>query len=375
MQIEVFNLNNYVLPEIKVTTGTKFILNGDNNSFFNYVKERYNGSPTNAGIINAYINYTIGEGLIDKNGENIRKYISKTDLRLICQDYKLQGQFALQVIWSQPIKALEQPAKVLQVKYFPVDKIGLNPDKQGGFDAYWYCYDWNQKTKYKPQLYPKFDGVYKEQAIEIAYFKRPTSDIYFASPDYLSGLQYAQLEEELSNMAINHVINDFSAGKIITVKGGTQPTDELKEVYTRKIQDKLTGSSNKAKAIVSFVTDEEGGEITVDNVEPTQFDEIFTNFTELAERKLFQAHSVTNPILFGVKEGAGFSNKDEMKDALKTLYRSNINPMREVIIDALESILKFAEPNIELKFEDFEELRVQESTQVSPDTTQNNVPE
>lgn len=374
MQIDVFNLNNYVLPEIKVTTGTKFILNGDNNSFFKYVKERYYGSPTNAGIINSYVNYTIGEGLVDKSGKNIKKYISKTDLRLICQDYKLQGQFALQVIWSTPIKALNQEAKILQLKYFPIDNIGFNPDNNGGINGYWYSYDWEYRTKYKPQLFSKFDGTYKEQAIEIAYFKRPTSDIYFATPDYLSGLQYAQLEEELSNMAINHVINDFSAGKLITVKGGTQPTDELKEVYTRKIQDKLTGSSNKAKAIVSFVTDEEGGEITIDNVEPTQFDEIFTNFTDLAERKLFQAHSVTNPILFGVKEGAGFSNKDEMVDALKTLYRSNINPMREVIIDGLESILRFAEPDIELLFEDFEELRIGKPTQ-APDAPQNNVPE
>jgi hypothetical protein len=48
-----------------------------------------------------------------------------------------------------------------------------------------------------------------------------------------------------------------------------------------------------------------------------------------------------------------------MKEALKTLYRSNINPMREVIIDSLEYLM-FSEPNISLKFKDFEELRIEE---------------
>jgi hypothetical protein len=47
-----------------------------------------------------------------------------------------------------------------------------------------------------------------------------------------------------------------------------------------------------------------------------------------------------------------------MKEALKTLYRSNINPMREVIIDSLEYLIGF-EPNISLKFKDFEELRIE----------------
>lgn len=372
MNVEVINLNNYVLPQIKITTGTKYILNGDNNSFFKYVKERYNGSPTNAGVINAYVNYIIGEGLIDKSGINVRKYISKTDLRLICNDYKLQGQFAVQVIWSKGSIGMKnvpeiKPQPVL-IKYIPVEKIGFNKDRQGNINGYWYSFDWENKTVYKPELFSVFDGQYKEQSKEIYYVKRVTSENYFATPDYLSGLQYAHLEEELSNAAINHVFNDFVGSKIINVKGGTQPSEELKELYQRKILEKLTGSTNKNKAIVSFVTDDEGGEIEIKSVEPTQYDEIFTNFTDLAERKLFQAHSVTNPILFGVKEGSGFSNKDEQSEALKTLYRSNINPMREVIIDGLEFILRFTEPTIQLEFKDFDDLNTQTSTQ-------NNVPQ
>ena len=107
MIIETFDLNNYVLPKIIVNSNTKHILNGANNSFFTYIKERYNGSPTNAGVINSYVNYIIGEGLIDKNGINIKQYLSKRDLTLFCQDYVLYGQYTPQILWSRGLKAMK----------------------------------------------------------------------------------------------------------------------------------------------------------------------------------------------------------------------------------------------------------------------------
>jgi hypothetical protein len=360
--IEVLNLNNYITPVVDIHIGKKFITNGVNNDFFKYIKDRYNGSPTNAGIINSYVNYIIGEGLIEISNFNINKYISKRDIRLICQDYKLYGQFTLQIIWSQGSKVLKEEPYPIQFKHINTEKIGLNLDESGDINGYWYSFNWSQQTRYKPRLYPKFDGVYKDNAIELLTFNRISSEPYFPQPDYLSGLQYAHLEEELSNSAINHVLNGFSAGKVINCKGGVPPTDELRETYKNKIIEKLTGTTNKNKTIVSFSNGIDGGnEIEVTNIQIDQLDAQLVYFSEEAERKIFKAHSVVNPILFGSNDKSGFgNNKDEMKEALKTLYRSNINPMREVIIDSLEYLMGFSEPNISLKFKDFEELRIEE---------------
>jgi hypothetical protein len=46
-------------------------------------------------------------------------------------------------------------------------------------------------------------------------------------------------------------LNGFSAGKVINCKGGVPPTDE-RETYKNKIIEKLTGTTNKNKTIVSF---------------------------------------------------------------------------------------------------------------------------
>jgi len=364
MDVEIINFNNYVLPDITVSVGTKYIMNGDNNEFFTYIEKRYNGSPTNAGVINSYVNYIIGEGLVDKSGINIHKYISKKDIQLICMDYKLYGQYSVQIVWSQGSKLLKQDPQPILIKHINTEKLALNQNSLGEIDGYWYSFDWENKSRYKPKLYAKFDGTYKDNPIEILTVSRISSKPYFANPDYSSGLQWAHIEEELSNGAINHIANGFTAGKIINCKGGVPATEELKRKYKAQIIEKLTGSSNKNKVIISFSDGlDSGDEIEVKNLEVAQLDTQLVYFSEEAEKKIYKAHSVTNPALFGEIDNSGLaSHKDEQKEALKTLYRSNIKPMREIILDGLEFILKYAEPNIDIRFEDFEDLRVDDAT-------------
>jgi hypothetical protein len=73
------------------------------------------------------------------------------------------------------------------------------------------------------------------------------------------------------------------------------------------------------------------------------------------------ANKVTSPSLFGIHTNTGFSSdSEEMKTALRTLYRNQINPMRENILEALEVILSIGYPDVKLRFKDFEELMPEE---------------
>ena len=63
--IRLIQLANYIKPEIKEMTGRKWVLNGANNTFFKYVIDRYNGSPTNSAIIDGYADLMYGRGLAD----------------------------------------------------------------------------------------------------------------------------------------------------------------------------------------------------------------------------------------------------------------------------------------------------------------------
>jgi len=66
--IEVLQLSNYVRPDVVENTSKDWVLNGKNNSFYQYIIDRQNGSPTNSSINNSYIDLIYGRGLGFKNG-------------------------------------------------------------------------------------------------------------------------------------------------------------------------------------------------------------------------------------------------------------------------------------------------------------------
>jgi len=267
------------------------------------------------------------------------------------QDFKTYGGFAVQVIWNSAIK--KEDKKPLLIKHLPMNKIGINIDSKMNVLGYWFCFDWKEKTKYKPTPYPKFDGQYKGEDVEIYVLQRPSSNAFFSQPDWISGLRYAQLEGELANSAINHVLNGFQGTKVVNCNNGVPATEELKAEYKGKIIKDLTGTNNTNKIIVSFNASKEKG-IEVTDIPIPELNQQYVHFAEEAERKLRIAHSAS-PVLFsGSKEGGGLSNNaDEIEMATAMTYRQSINPIRENILDGLNFIFKYIDSNIVLDFLDF----------------------
>lgn len=349
--IIVIETSSYIIPDITPVIGRKWITNGEYNKFYNYIRDRYNGSPTNAGVINSYTAYIYGEGL-SSDGTSI-PLLSNSDTRLICQDYYTYGAYAIQIIWNL---ARTHPVKI---KYTPVYKYGLNQNSDGDIDGYWYCYDWLKTWRYRPEFFNKFTGSYTGNDIEVLIVQRPSSNNYFSNPSYISGLQYAQMEEELSNASINHILNGFSAGKVINIYNSSGSLDEdTKEEYAKKVKEKLTGSTNTNKVIVS-VNDNPDSKITVDTIELPKLNEQYVYFSEESKKQIFAAHSVTSPALFGQRDGGGLgNNSEEMSTARKELYRMIIKPAREVIIDGLNEVLNITQEKYNPKFTDFSDYNL-----------------
>lgn len=360
INIETIQLSKYEAPDVTINLSQPYILNGDDNSYFKYVKNCYDTSPTNASIINALTNYIVGEGLYNvKTDEDIRSIITKSDLRLMTLDYKTYGGFAVQVLWNAVENVIDK--KPVKIKYIPIYKIGLNINDEMEVDGYWYSFDWERRTQFTPKFFHKFNGHYKghnedietDPNIEILVIQRPSSNDFFSNPDYQAGLVYAEVENQLSNSTISHIQNGFQGGAIINCNGGVPPTEELKREYKKKIIGELTGSSNTNKLIVSFNENAEQA-MTIDRIDVAELNAQYESFDETAERKLIVAHSVP-PILFeGTRSGGGFSsNAEEIQNATQSLYRKVINPMREVILDGLQHIVNFIDADIKLEFYDF----------------------
>ena len=353
-KIQAFELNNYVKPDerIVLTNTGRYLTHGKDNSYYQYVEERYIGSPTNNAVIDAYCSYIYGEGL--QANIDINSIISKNDVRLAIKDLKMHGQYTLQVVYTKDKK------NIAKLYHIPVKQIAVDRPLEitDPIENFWYSFDWRYQTKYRPSLVPAF-GTTSGKETEIAFVRIPSCEPIFSLPDYQSALQYCDLEEELSNFYNSHVKNKFSVGTIININQGFDTPEEQEEAE-RSILAKTTGSSNAGTVIIS-VNDNKENATTVEQITIQDAYSQYEWLSTEARDKILMSHKVVNPILFGVKDGGGLGNNaDEMTVALKTLYRSQIKPFREIFIDGLENILSYGGTTPELYFKDFEELVVKE---------------
>lgn len=353
-------LNNYVRVDIQslLTQSTKWITNGVDNSYFNVVENAYLGSPTNQSIIDNFTNYIIGDGLEDINGVvDPTTIISEECLRNAVADFKIQGACSLQVIYNFG-------GKVSKLYYVPVKSLAVNreDDITDEPTSYWYSFDWRFRTKYKPVEIPAF-GKGNSLQTEILYIKRHSAQPVYSLPDWQSGIQYCQTEEELSNYYRSHIKNNFSAGKVVNINQGGTDSDEAMEEAKRAIIGNLTGSSNAGATIVSF-NDNFENRTTIETIPVEDAYSQFQFLSNECRTMIMMSHKVNDPSLFGLPLPTGFSSAaEQMVQSLKILYRSQIKPSRNILLDGLQRAFNKVSDGIELRFVDFEELRTQSQTQ------------
>lgn len=336
------NFSAYLPIDIKPVFGRNWVTNGINNIGFKFYQNAFDDSPTNNSIISAKASYVFGDGLVDLLGKDISSIISEEDVNLAILDLEKFGGCSLQIIWSLA-------KKPLRAKYIPIAKLGVNYDRESiEVNGYWYSYDWSNRLRYRPELYPVFTGEYQGNGLEVLYIRKPTSETFFPVPSWLSGMRWAQIEGQIANGGFEFFENSVQELTVINYNDGQMDSKAQAESEANVVREKLTGSRNRGKVIVAFNESMESA-VTVDRIAPTDMSQHNVFYSEEAERKLIVAHSAP-PILFqGSNQGAGFSsNADEMAIAMQGLYRRHINPSRKVFLLGLSKVFKaIGEYNIE----------------------------
>lgn len=350
MSIKLINLNQYIRPKLVENKSKDWVLNGQNNSFYQYVIDRFNGSPTNSAIINAYVDLMYGNGLNYKNSQlqnwvKLQQVLSKKDLRKLISDFILFGECVFHVVKAKNGKDLGA------IYHLPVQNIAPSiANENNEILSYWFCKDWKNTNKNIPIDFNAFG--YEEKAKEHIFKLKPykAGKEYFADPDYLSGLPYCEMEEEIANYYISHIKNGLSFGYIVNIPAGSQMTEEQQNEIERKIIQKLTGSSNAGKMVLSF-NDVNGEKTTVEVVQLNDAHKQWEYLTAESRQQIMTAHRVTSPMLFGIKDSTGFGNNaDELDTAEAQLYKRVIQPKQGQFLEALDEILRAYNINLDLYF-------------------------
>ena len=369
-EVHLVNLSTYTSPKIKEVRGKEWVSYGEDNNYFQYLIDRYNGSPTNNAAINGLSEMIYGKGLDatdssrkpDEYAQAIT-LLKKDCVRKLVYDLKLMGSCAMQVIYSK------DRTKIAQVEHFPIETLRAEKcNEEGDIEAYYYFKDWaNIKTSDEPKRIPCFG--YSKESIEIYVVKPYRAGFYYYSPvDYQGGLQYSELEEEISNYHLNNIMNGLAPSMLINFNNGV-PNEEQRRLIENKIYEKFSGTSNAGKFILSFNDNADAQA----NIEPVQLSDAHNQYQFLSDessRKILVSHRIVSPMLLGIKDNTGLGNNaDELKTASILMDNTVIRPFQNLLIDAFDQILAYNSISLNLYFKTLQPLEFTDLENVVDDET------
>ena len=372
-KVSFVNLSTYTSPQIVESKSKEWVEFGADNNYFQFLIDRFNGSATNNACVNGISQMIYGKGLdatdSAKKPESYARMISlfkKDVVRQLSYDLKLTGQCAIQVIYSKDKQSI---AKVehLPIETLRAEKCGEG-DKQ--VQAYYYHPDWaNIKPSDRPLRIPAFGVSSTPQPIEILYVKPYVAGMYYYStPDYQGGLQYAELEEEISNYHLNNIMNGLAPSMLINFNNGV-PDEEKQSLIESKIQAKFQGSSNAGKFILAFNDDKESQA----DITPVQLSDAHNQYQFLSDesqKKIMVSHRIVSPMLLGIKDSSGLGNNaDELQTASILMHNTVIVPFQELLTDAFDKILAFNDIALNLYFKTLQPLQFLDLDNVKDEET------
>jgi len=367
--IRIVNLANYSSPKIKEERTKKWVRYGEDNNYYEYLIDRYNGSPTNNAIVNGLSEMIYGKGLDATDSARkpdqyakMKSLLTKDCVRKLVLDLKLMGQCAMQVIYSKDRKT------IAQVEHFPIETLRMEKADEGEIKGYYYHPDWkNVKPNEQPERIPAFGT--SSEPIEIYCIKPYRAGFYYYSPvDYQGGLQYAELEEEIANYHLNNIKNGLAPSMLINFNNGI-PNEEERSLIENRIYEKFSGSSNSGKFILSFNDNQD----TQASIEPVQLSDAHNQYEFLSNessRKILVSHRIVSPMLFGIKDQTGLGNNaDELKTASILTDNVVVKPFQNLLIDAFDQILAFNDISLSLYFKTLQPLEFTEVDNIQDSET------
>jgi hypothetical protein len=359
------NLSTSTAPIVSEVSGKEYISYGTEdwaNLYPQFLIDLYYNSSTQAAIINATSELIAGEGLvIEDEGERdleaivkLKKFFANANsnetldevIKKIAFDFKLQGAFALNIVWSQ------DRTQIAEIYHLGVDKIRAEkPNELGRVEAYYISSDWGNVRKNKPYRVPAFNTNDRTSANQILYtgIYSPNMNAYY-TPDYVAANNWALVDQRVAEFHLNNISNGFAGSFLISFANGV-PTREERLKIEQSLSDKFASEKNAGKFILTFSDDKtRTPEITA--ISPSDLDKQYLALQELLVQNILTGHRVTSPVLMGIKSDTGLGNNaDELNSASNYYLNTVCMPYQNHIIKTLRKIFAVNNMDMPVRFE------------------------
>ena len=201
-----------------------------------------------------------------------------------------------------------------------------------GIEYFYISADWSQyrKAKYKPELIQGFDERYKDELTQLVWFTeyRPGVD-YYTYPDYISSIDWIELDKEIANFHLSSVKNGFTPSMIISFTGGI-PTDEEMKDIKKKLTKQYAGTDNGSEVFVTFSESKDRAPEFIP-VNLNASDERFLQLEEQIQQNIIVAHGAS-PVVAGVAVSGKLGSSDEIMEA-ETVFNVNVIKAKQTTIE------------------------------------------
>ena len=315
--------------------------------FLNYL---YQNSAVQSGIINSKVHYTTSGGLnyegIDKEKFDAFFDNGNSDYNLdelteqMSKDLEISNMFCLRGVWSL------DKSKCDKLEVVDFEKVRYRLDDE----LIAVSNNWSDLRDNTIKLIEPFDSgkrdarefylIYQEKSKQ-SVEGRIVNDSSYPQPPYSGGLTSILTDVKINKYQLNEISNGFSTGTIINLNNGIPTDDKEKRAIEKDIQDNATGEDNAGGTIVLYNNGKDN-EASVLSLTGNDLKDRYLALSQDNRNNIVLAHSVTTPILFGIKTEGSLGNATELEIGYKIMKANYFKYKQRAILSALNHIGKKA---------------------------------
>ena len=367
------NLETETAPHVVEERGKDWISYGTenwNNLYPQFLIDLYYNSSTQAAIINATSELVAAENLVIESEEDrnldarvkLQHFMDRANsneslhevIKKIAFDFKLQGAFALNIVWSK------DRTQIAEIYHIAVEKIRAEkPNKLGRVEAYYVSADWRNTRTNKPYRVPAFNVNDRTSANQILYsgLYSPNMNVYH-TPDYVAANNWAMIDQKVAEYHLSNISNGFAGSYFISFANGV-PTAEERYQIEQSLAQKFTGEKAAGRFVLTF-SDDRTRTPEIVPISMSDADKQYIALQELLVQNILTGHRVTSPMLMGIKNDTGLgSNVDELNAASNFYLNTVVKPYQDHIVKVLRKIFKVNNMDMPVNFVQLKPITVE----------------
>ena len=369
------DLSTSTAPLVQEVRGKDWIEYGDANGewknlYPQFLIDLYYSSSITAAIVNATAEMISAEDIVITDEEDrdeearvrLQNFMNNANsnetlhevVKKLAFDFKLQGAFALNIVWSK------DRTQIAELYHIPVEKIRCErPDEFGKTRAYYVSGDWANTRTNKPYRVPAFNVNDRTSPNQILYtgLYSPNMNSYYTA-DYISCNNWSLIDSKVSEFHLNNISNGFTGSFMISFANGI-PTAEERRQIEQSLEAKFTSEKNAGKFVLTF-SDDKTRVPEITSISPSDLDKQYLALQELLTQNILSGHRITSKTLMGLDSANGFSSSaDELLNAANFYQNTVISGFQNQILKTLHKIFQVNNMDMPVQFVQLKPITIQ----------------